>query len=191
MATAPQPGRGDALLIVEAANDVLFASGGLPGRGDAGTSRHDGWIAIFVQSDLPVIPSRDWHLPRLCIFAARDGCWSPHCKSDETGADYSPTGAFLDHGRERFRDRVENAGGCSCFAGSSLHARLQARGVTRIFIGGPAAESCVIEAVREALSLDYAVVVVADCVRDLDALPGEAARQLAAMRSSGMLLLEG
>lgn len=185
MAAVPLPGPGDALIVVDTPTAPLPDRRGLPAN-----ALLDHWIAAFAQRGLPVVAARDWNLPYRCIIPARATDRLPRCRSEAATANFAQPQARPGNRRtgSGLPDRV--AEGCSCFAGTGLHPRLQALRVGRLFVGGCAGGGCVLETVEDSLSLGYAVIVLADCVRAVDSPSGDAARALAAMRASGTLLLE-
>ena len=77
--------------------------------------------------------------------------------------------------------RVERDGvvAYSGFAGTPLHADLQALGVRRLFVGGLATDYCVRATVLDARRLGFDVEVLEDAVRAVDAQPGDGERALA------------
>ena len=141
------------------------------------------YLALFAELGLPRFATRDWHPPGHVSFRARGGPWPQHCVAGTPGAEFAP-GLVLACGTQL----VSKAGtperdAYSAFDRTDLHKRLAAQRVTRIFLGGLAAEYCVAGTARDALALGYQVVVLADAVRALDARDG--ARALADLASRG------
>ena len=54
-----------------------------------------------------------------------------------------------------------------------MHERLQKIGVKRLFIGGIATDYCVLNTVRDALSLGYEVYLLEDAIRAVNVHPGD------------------
>ena len=59
----------------------------------------------------------------------------------------------------------------SGFSGTDLHGRLKAMGVKRLFIGGLATDYCVLNTVKDALSLGYEVYLLEDAIRAVNVHP--------------------
>jgi nicotinamidase/pyrazinamidase len=177
---------GDALLIVDLQHDFL-PGGRLPvARGDEVVAPIARAAAFFAAAGLPVYASRDWHPPGHCSFAAQGGPWPPHCIADSAGAQFAfdpPAGTIIVS-----KAQTPQADAYSAFAGTDLDARLRAAGVRRLWVGGLATDYCVLNTVRDARRLGYAVTLLADAVRAVDAQPGDGARALAEMRALGAAL---
>lgn len=190
MAPPLQPGPGDALVIVDVQNDFLPGGSLAVAGGDAAVAPLNRWIAAFVQDGLPVVATRDWHPRDHASFAARGGPWPPHCVAGTAGANFAPALALPGNAFVISKATTPDAEAYSGFAGTDLHARLQGLGIRRLFVGGLATDYCVLNTVRDALSLGYAVVLLAACIRAVDARPGDGERAIAAMREAGATLLE-
>ena len=194
---APLPGpsglaldANDALIVVDVQRDFLPGGSLAVPAGAAILPRLNAWIAAFVARRLPVYASRDWHPPGHVSFRDQGGPWPPHCVAQTPGA--------------RFADGLQLPGdvgivskGCtaeadaySAFEGTDLQHRLQACGIRRLFVGGIAAEYCVLSTVKDALALGFEVVLLRDAVAALDAEPGDGARALEAMRAAGARFVE-
>lgn len=186
-----EPRSGDALLIVDVQNDFLpGGSLAVPG-GDAVIAPLNGWIARFRAARLPVLATRDWHPADHCSFGAQGGAWPPHCVADTAGARFA---AALDLAADAIvisKATTREVEAYSGFAGTDLHARLQAFGVRRLLVGGLATDYCVLNTVQDALRIGYAVTLLVDCIRAVNAKPEDGARALAAMCSAGAVPVEG
>jgi len=64
----------------------------------------------------------------------------------------------------------------SGFQETSLHQRLRAAGVKRVFVGGLATDYCVLATVRDARNLGYAVSLLMDAIEAVDVHPGDGQR---------------
>lgn len=73
----------------------------------------------------------------------------------------------------------------SAFEGTALDAALHARGVRRLFVGGLATDYCVLNTVKDALTLGYAVVLLTDAVRAVNVRPDDGANAEAEMLRLG------
>lgn len=187
--TRLQPG--DALLIVDVQYDFLpGGSLGIVG-GDGVIAPLNGWIARFRSSNLPIVATRDWHPADHCSFAAQGGPWPLHCVAGTPGARFHADLALPEDVVLVSKATRRDAEAYSAFAGTDLDQRLRALGVLRLFIGGLATDYCVLNTVQDARRLGYASVVLVDCIRAVDARPGDGARALAAMAEADAAFLKG
>ncbi len=186
-----EPREGDALVLVDVQNDFLpGGSLAVPG-GNAVVAPLNAWLACFAADGLPVVATRDWHPANHCSFAAQGGAWPPHCVAGTAGANFAPMLALPAHALVVSKATTAETEAYSGFAGTDLHARLQGLGVKRLFVGGLATDYCVLNTVRDALRLGYAVMLLVACIRAVDLHPGDGERAIAAMRQAGAVVLEG
>jgi nicotinamidase/pyrazinamidase len=176
----------DALVVVDMQNDFVSGSLAVPGGGEI-VAALNRYVAAFRRRSLPVIASRDWHPADHCSFRDRGGPWPPHCVAGTAGARFVaelvlPADALVVSKATRSETEAYSA-----FAGTDLDAELRARGVGRIFIGGLATDYCVLNTVRDARRLGYAVCVLGDATRAVDVHPGDGARAVAEMRGAGAI----
>lgn len=175
----------DALLIVDVQND--FLPGGalaVPG-GDAVIAPLNRWIERFRAAGRPIIASRDWHPADHCSFASQGGPWPPHCIAGSAGARFAAALALPEDTWVISKATTQDEEAYSAFAGTDLDARLRARGIRRLFVGGLATDYCVKNTVLDALRLGYAVQLLADAIRAVEVRPGDGARALAEMEAAG------
>ncbi len=185
-----QPGRGDALVVVDVQNDFLPGGALAVAEGDAVVPALNACIAAFAARGLAVFATRDWHPPDHCSFLAQGGPWPPHCIAGSDGAAFAP-GLELPRDAElvsKGADPMCNA--YSGFQGTDLAERLRARGITRVFVGGLATDYCVRATVLDALAEGFDAVVLGDAVRAVDVAPGDGERALAELRAAGAAVLE-
>jgi len=177
---------GDALLVVDVQPD--FCPGGalaVP-DGDAVIPVLNAWIAAARERGVPVYASRDWHPLQHVSFEAQGGPWPPHCVQDTPGAAYHPDLALpedavtIAKGTRLDRDQY------SAFDGTGLAEHLRRTGIERLWVGGLAQDVCVRASVLDACKEGFAVHVIADATRPVDAAAGEAA--LREMREAGARL---
>jgi nicotinamidase/pyrazinamidase len=76
----------------------------------------------------------------------------------------------------------------SGFQGTDLEERLKSIGVDEIFLGGLTTDYCVRETTLDARKAGFSVTVIEDCIRAVDAKPGDGDRALADMRRAGAKL---
>jgi len=125
---------------------------------------------------LPVFATRDWHPSSHCSFRTQGGPWPPHCVAGTQGAefasdlDFPPNVVVISKGDAADRDAY------SGFQETSLHQRLRAAGVKRVFVGGLATDYCVLATVRDARNLGYAVSLLMDAIKAVDVHPGDGQR---------------
>jgi nicotinamidase/pyrazinamidase len=178
-------GDGDALIVVDVQND--FLPGGSLAVADAEQIIPvlNGYIEAFNQRGLPVVATRDWHPREHCSFESEGGPWPPHCIAGTIGAAFAST---LNLPRDTFivskaQDKAIDV--YSGFDGTELDALLQGRGVLRVWVGGLTTDYCVLNTVKDALTLGYSVCLLTDAVRAVEALPGDGARAVLEMTELG------
>jgi nicotinamidase/pyrazinamidase len=178
---------GDALLIVDLQNDFL-PGGSLPvPHGDEVVPVINACLKLFIQHDLPIFASRDWHPAHHCSFRVEGGPWPPHCVAGSTGAAFPselalPIRAVLVSKAEQ-PDRDAYSG----FEDTSLHQQLCQRGVTRLFVGGLATDYCVLSTVKDALNLGYRVCLLVEGIRAVDVAAGDGERAIDEMVALGAM----
>ena len=178
---------GDALLVADVQND--FLPGGALGvqGGDQIVPVLLEYIARFHARGLPVLLSRDWHPPHHCSFRERGGPWPIHCVAGSPGslpppAFQTPPSAVIVH-----KATAADKEAYSAFEGTTLDAALRSRGVRRLFVGGLATDYCVLNTVRDAVALGYAVVLLMDAIRAVNVRPDDGANAEAEMLRLGAL----
>jgi nicotinamidase/pyrazinamidase len=182
---AQSPRAGDALLVVDV--QVDFLPGGRLGvpAGDEVVPALNRHLERFTRTGLPVVATRDWHPPGHASFAAQGGPWPPHCVADTPGAAFAPGLALPTDALIISKATRPDQEAYSGFQGTGLHARFEALGVRRLFVGGLATDYCVRATVQDALGLGYAVVLLLDAIRAVDVRPGDGERAVAEMFSLG------
>ncbi|MFA7268119.1 MAG: isochorismatase family protein [Sterolibacterium sp.] len=180
----------DALVIVDVQNDFLPGGSLAVPHGDEVLAPLNGYLAAFARQGLPVYATRDWHPPNHCSFIGHGGQWPPHCIAGTAGARFAaalhlPPDACL----------VSKATGAkteaySGFSGTGLDGLLRDAGVRHLFVGGLATDYCVLGTVLDALNLGYAVLLLRDAIRAVDAKPNDGQRALAEMLRLGARSVE-
>lgn len=178
-------GDGDALIIVDVQNDFLPGGSLALTEGEEIIPVLNGYIEAFNKRGLPVVATRDWHPREHCSFESEGGPWPPHCIAGTIGAAFAST---LNLPRDTFivskaQDKAIDV--YSGFDGTELDALLQGRGVLRVWVGGLTTDYCVLNTVKDALTLGYSVCLLTDAVRAVEALPGDGARAVLEMTELG------
>ncbi len=174
-----------ALLVVDVQVDfcpggALAVKGGdevVPGLNKA--------VEVSRRSGLPIFFTRDWHPPDHISFRSRGGRWPPHCIQGTSGAEFHhgltvPSDAVVINKGDR-KDEEAYSG----FQGTDLKDRLTGLGIDEIFLGGLTTDYCVRESALDARKAGFAVNLLTDCVRAVDANPGDGERALADLRRAG------
>ena len=175
------PQAGDALLLVDVQND--FLSGGslaVPCGGEV-LPVLNRYIGGFMAQGLPIYATRDWHPARHCSFRAQGGPWPPHCIADTHGAAFAAGLRLPPDATVISKATTEDQDAYSGFQGTDLDRRLRAANIRRLFVGGLATDYCVLNSVRDALRLGYAVMLLTDAIRAVDVQSGDGQRAEAEM----------
>lgn len=175
------PQAGDALLLVDVQNDFLPGGSLAVPCGDEVLPVLNRYIGGFMAQDLPVYATRDWHPARHCSFRAQGGPWPPHCIADTHGAAFAAGLRLPPDATVISKATTEDQDAYSGFQGTDLDRRLRAANIRRLFVGGLATDYCVLNSVRDALQLGYAVMLLTDAIRAVDVQPGDGQRAEAEM----------
>ncbi len=176
---------GDALIVVDVQNDFLPGGSLAVPDGDAVAPVLNRYLAGFAARELPVYATRDWHPPNHCSFKARGGPWPPHCVAETRGAQFA---ANLDLSPDIVvvsKATMSDKDAYSGFEGTDLDAHLRARKIKRLFVGGLATDYCVLNTVRDALSLGYRVCLLTDAIRAVNVKPDDGRKAAAEMQRLG------
>ncbi|WP_028584350.1 isochorismatase family protein [Desulfogranum mediterraneum] len=177
----------DALLLVDLQNDFL-EGGSLAVTGtETILAAAVDYLKLFVNQELTVIASRDWHPPDHCSFAEQGGPWPSHCVAGSHGARFSDqlTLPAEVHIVSKASSAEEEA--YSAFQGTDLADYARRQGISRFYICGLATEYCVLYTVKDAISQGFTVVVLEDGIRAVDLQPGDGERALAVMEQQGAI----
>lgn len=181
---------GDALLIVDVQKDFLPGGSLAVQHGDQVVAPLNRWIADFSSAGLPVFATRDWHPDNHCSFAAQGGPWPPHCVAGTPGAVFATDLELPTETTIISKATHKDVDAYSGFGGTDLHEQLQKADIKRVFVGGLATDYCVLNTVKDALRLGYAVVLLTSAVRAVDVRPGDGHRALSEMITGGAVALE-
>lgn len=212
-------GPGDALIVVDVQNDFCPGGALAIKDGDDVVPVLNRWIERFRSSGLPVAYTQDWHPGDHMSFSDRGGPWPHHCVINTEGAAFHPDlkvdGAVFRKGSDKdleaysgFDGYVSDGSGSSSSdtdgggndgpadpeggdAGPmSLSRWLRSQKVKRVFVGGLATDYCVRATVLDAIGDGFEAVVISAGSKAVDVEPGDGARALEEMRSSGAAVVE-
>ena len=174
-----------ALLVVDVQRD--FCPGGaLPVRGGdriiPGINRV---TSAFARAGLPVFFTRDWHPKDHISFRSQGGRWPAHCVQGTAGAEFHPALRIPAGAVVISKGDDPRAEAYSGFQGTDLKARLKELGVKKVFLCGLATDYCVRETTIDARHAGFAVDVMEDCTRPVNAKPRDGDRAVSVMRSAG------
>lgn len=158
-------GKGDVLVIIDIQNDFLPGGSLAVPEGDQVIPVLNGYIDRFVNRQLPILATRDWHPPDHCSFVQQGGPWPEHCVAGSKGAEFSPDLhlSALVHVISKGTDAEQE--GYSSFSNRTFKEQLDNAGIRRLFIGGLATDYCVLNTVRDALNYHYKVLLLIDAIR--------------------------
>lgn len=179
-----------ALLIVDVQNDFCPGGALAVADGDAVVPPLNSRIAEAQARGEPIYASRDWHPRESSHFTPQGGPWPVHCVAGTPGAAFHPRLALPESAIVISKGTAPHDDGYSAFegqtgAGTPLLADLQARGVTRLEIGGLATDYCVRATVLDARRAGFDVAVLGDAIRGVEVREGDSARALAEMSAAG------
>jgi nicotinamidase/pyrazinamidase len=173
----------DALIVVDLQRD--FCPGGalaVP-DGDAVVPVSNRLLAL---GPWFTVATRDWHPADHCSFRGQGGPWPVHCVADTPGAAFHPALELARIQAVISKAVTRDAEAYSGFQGTDLAARLDARGIRRLFVTGLATDYCVKATALDARRMGYAVVLVEDAIRGVEVRPGDCAAAVAEMRAAGI-----
>ncbi len=197
----------DVLLVVDVQLDFMPGGALAVPDGDTIVSPINHLLHRFSHA----IATQDWHPPGHASFASahpgknpfdtmrlaygEQTLWPDHCIQASAGAAFHPA---LDLSRiemvirKGFQPEIDSYSGFrenDRRTRTGLHGYLQERGFRRVFITGLARDYCVHYTAMDARELGYAVVVVENCCRAIDAAGADAARRALAQRGGMSLKL--
>jgi nicotinamidase/pyrazinamidase len=178
----------DALLIVDMQNDFLPGGALAVPSGDQVLPPLNGYLRLFADRRLPICATRDWHPANHCSFREQGGPWPRHCVADSPGASFAATLKLPANAIVISKGTDPRQEAYSGFQGTDLAERLRQANVRRVFVGGLATEYCVLATVKDALRAGFAVVLLTDAIRAIEAKPGDGARAEQEMVAAGVTL---
>ncbi len=178
------PGQGDALLIVDVQNDFLPGGSLAVPQGDDVVPILNRYSSTFRTRHLPIFASRDWHPSNHCSFTEQNGPWPPHCVAETHGARFA-SGLNLTDATVISKATEPESDAYSAFENTDLDQRLKQAKVKRLFVGGLATDYCVLNSVRDAVRLNYSVVLLEDAIRAVSVQPEDGPRAIEEMLNLG------
>lgn len=189
--TTPRPlSPAAALIVVDVQNDFLPGGALAVPHGDEVIPVLSRYLARFAATRFPVFATRDWHPPDHCSFHLQGGPWPPHCVAHTRGAEFPASlrlprdAVVVSKGRDRAREAY------SGFSGTALEESLRAAGVAQLYVGGLATDYCVLETVRDALRLGFAVGLLRDATRAVNLENEDGAKAEAEMIRRGAVPID-
>jgi nicotinamidase/pyrazinamidase len=166
----------DALIIADLQNDFLPSGAlGIGGSNEIVPTLLN-YLRRFQARGLPIFLTRDWHPPNHCSFRDQGGPWPVHCVAGTPGslpppAFEAPASAVI-----IYKAIDQNQEAYSAFQHTPLNRHLLALHIRRLFIGGLATDYCVLNTVKDALALGYAVCLLMDGIKAVDLQPDDGRR---------------
>lgn len=142
-------------------------------------------IGAFSAKGLRIFFTRDWHPPDHISFKSRGGPWPPHCVSGTEGAEFHPDLRVPGDAAIISKGILPGVEAYSGFQGTDLGERLRSASVTDVVLGGLATDYCVKATALDALAAGFRVSILEDCVRAVDAAPGDGAEALTEVERQG------
>jgi nicotinamidase/pyrazinamidase len=160
-----QLSQNDALLLIDIQNDFLPGGSLAVPNGDQVIPVLNGYIEQFVNRQLPVFATRDWHPSNHCSFIQQGGPWPEHCIANSKGAEFAAS-LHLPASTDIISKGIDaKQDGYSGFVNPALKEQLDNAAARRLFIGGLATDYCVLNTVRDALNYHYRVLLLTDAIR--------------------------
>ncbi len=178
-----------ALVVVDVQNDFCRGGSLAVKEGDKVVRPLNRLITTAEAAAVPVFFTRDWHPSNHMSFKAQGGIWPPHCVQGTRGAEFHPDLKVPRGAVVISKGDDPKAEAYSGFQGTDLAARLKRAGVGKIILGGLTTDYCVRESAMDALKAGFAVDVVEDSTRAVNAKPGDGPRAMADIKRAGAKLV--
>jgi nicotinamidase/pyrazinamidase len=176
---------GDALIVVDVQKDFLPGGSLAVAEGDKVVPALNRYIAAFEKARLPIFATRCWHPENHCSFKPQGGPWPPHCVAGSEGARFAPNLRLPEEAKIVSKATASDKDAYSGFEGTELDRWLKDGNVKRIFVGGLATDYCVLNTVKDALTLGYETLLLSDGIRAVNVHQGDGKRAEEEMISLG------
>jgi nicotinamidase/pyrazinamidase len=176
---------GDALIVVDVQKDFLPGGSLAVAEGDKVVPALNRYIAAFEKARLPIFATRCWHPENHCSFKPQGGPWPPHCVAGSEGARFAPNLRLPEEAKIVSKATASDKDAYSGFEGTELDRWLKDGNVKRIFVGGLATDYCVLNTVKDALTLGYETLLLSDGIRAVNVHQGDGKRAEEEMTSLG------
>jgi len=173
------------LLVVDVQRDFCPGGSLAVKDGDKVVPGLNRLMAEFEKHRLPIFFTRDWHPPDHISFKDQGGIWPPHCVQGTPGAEFHPGLRIPSGAIVISKGDNPKAEAYSGFQGTDLAGMLKKAGVDEIILGGLTTDYCVRESALDAQRAGFKVEVVEDCIRAVNAMPGDGAKAIADIRKAG------
>lgn len=179
----------DALIVVDVQNDFAHPKGSLFVEGGDKVAATVNKLQEFFEI---VIYTKDWHPPVTDHFDNYGGPWPAHCVGGTWGSEFVEDLKVRDQPEVVLKGTQAGADGYSGFYAendgdiqeTTLHATLQDKDVTAVFIAGIALDVCVKATCLDALALGYDTYLYIDATAAVTEEGADKAKQ--ELRAAGV-----
>ncbi|HET6420603.1 MAG TPA: bifunctional nicotinamidase/pyrazinamidase [Geobacteraceae bacterium] len=185
-----------ALLIVDLQKDFCPGGSLAVSGGNAIIPVINRYIRIFLENNLPVLASRDWHPRNTVHFRTGGGIWPVHCVQNTEGAEFHPELALPDDAvifsKGMNPDLYDEYSAFQAVTetGQRFPDFLRTNGISRLYICGIATDFCVKATVLDSLAGGFAVTLLKDAVCGVDINPGDSERAFDEMAAAGATITD-
>lgn len=114
-------------------------------------------------------------------FRNGGGPWPPHCIAGTPGAAFAKDLALPPAAKLISKATSPGKDAYSGFQGTDLDTQLKRDDARRLLVGGLATDYCVLNTIKDALSLGYTVLLLEDAVRAVNVKPDDGVNAVAEM----------
>ena len=161
------------LLVVDIQND--FCPGGALGvsEGDQIIPLVNNYVQLFLDKQLPVFISRDWHPKETKHFKESGGPWPIHCVQNTKGGEFHPDFRVPEKAIILSKGTDPQSDGYSVFDAfdsnnTSFLEVLEQLDIDELYICGIATDYCVKFTVLDALKKGFKINVLVDAIKGVD-----------------------
>lgn len=174
-----------ALIVVDLQKD--FCQGGAleVSEGDQVVAPINQLIDYFLDNNLPIFLTRDWHPSNHLSFKEFGGIWPPHCIAGTEGANFHDQLKIPQEAIVVSTATEADKEAYSGFEGTHLIKILKAEKVTELVVVGLATDYCVKETVLDGLKGDFNVTVVNEGIRAVNVKPRDGQDAVREMKRKG------